>query len=188
MRALEARVAQAETNLEQSSTGAARELAQAELAETRALLSQALHRLAQTYIRAPADGRVSGLGIAPGQTLTARSAQPAMRLVDTDPATVVAWLTPERIGAIEPGATAEVAFDAIPGRVFAAEVAHIAPATDASTRTPLELRITDPGFDAAMVTGNAQAAMYGKQLPEAALLRRLLLRMGAWLDFVHPYG
>ncbi len=188
VRALEARVAQAEASLKQSDAGAARELAQAELAVTRTLLSQALYRLAQTYVRAPADGRVTGLDIAPGQTLAAQSAQPAMRLVAIDPATVVALMTPDRIALVEPGTAAEIAFDAIPGRVFTAEVTRVAPATDGSTRTPLQIRITDPAFDAGAMTGAAQAVIYGKQLPEIAILRKVLLRMAAWIDFVHPYA
>ncbi len=190
VRALEARVEQARSSLQQASNGADRNLAQSRLGELQAQLAQALYRLGQTSVRAPADGRVVHLGIVTGQWQEAAAALPALRLVDADPAAVVAWIAPNRIVAVEPGAPAEVAFDAIPGRVFAAEVARVSSAADASAgpRVAVQLRITDPGFDASTPTGAAQAAVYGKRLPEIAIMRKLLLRMSSWIDFVHPYG
>ncbi len=193
VRTLEARVAQAEASLRQASAGTARDLAQARFAEAQAQLSSALYRLGQTSVRAPVDGRIVDLGIAAGQTLSAQAAQPALYLVEADSTIIVARIAPARIAAVEPGAPAEIAFDALPGRVFAAEVARILPANEtpadaASARIAVQLRITDPGFDASAQTGKAQAAVYGKRLPEIAILRKLLLRMSSWIDFVHTYA
>lgn len=193
VRTLEARVAQAEAGLRQASAGTARDLAQARLAEAQAQLSAALYRLGQTSVRAPVDGRIVDLVIAPGQTLTAQSARPALYLVEADANTVVARVAPAGLAAVEPGASAEVSFDAIPGRVFAAEVSRISPASGisagaASAGIALQLRITDPDFVASPTSGAAQVAIYGKELPEIAVLRKVLLRMSSWIDFVHPYG
>ena len=188
VRALESRVAQAQASLKQASTDADRELAQARLGENQARLSRALYRLGLTGVRAPADGRVTGLGIVPGQSVATDSAPVAMRLVDVDATIVVARLATERIAGIAPGAPAEVAFDAIPGRVFAAELTRVAPPAEAGAPAALQLRIVDPGFDPATPVGAAQAALYGPRLPGASVVRKLLLRMAAWIDFVHPYG
>ncbi len=190
VQALEASVEQARSSLQQAPAGAARDLAQARLSELQAQLAHSLYRLGQTSVRAPADGRVVNLGIVTGHFFDAAPAQPVLHLVDADPTAVVAWIAPNRVAAVEPGAPAEVAFDAIPGRVFAAEVARVSSAADASAgpRVAVQLRITDPGFDASTPTGAAQAAVYGKRLPEIAIMRKLLLRMSSWIDFVHPYG
>ncbi len=190
VRALEARVEQARSRLQQAPAGAARDLAQARLSEFQALLAQALYRIGQTSVRAPAGGRIVDLGITPGQFLEAAPAQPALHLIKSDPTAVVAWIARNRVAAVEPGAPAEVAFDAIPGRVFAAEVAGVSPAANAlaDARVAVELRITDPGFDASAQTGAAQAAVYGKRLLEIAIMRKLLLRMSSWIDFVFPYA
>ena len=193
VQALEARVEQARSNLRQASAGSTRDLAQSRLTELQAQLAQALYRLGQTSVRAPADGRVVDLGIVTGQFLQVAPAQPALQLVEIDPTAVVAWIARNRAASVEPGAPAEVAFDAIPGRVFAAEVAGVSSAADtsadaASARIAVRLRITDPGFDASTPADAAQAVVYGKQLPEIAILRKLLLRMSSWIDFVHPYA
>lgn len=189
VQALEARVEQARSGLEKAPGGDARGLAQARLAEAQAQLAQALYRLGQTSVRAPFAGRVVDLGVAPGQTLGAATAQPVMRLVDVDTARVVARLRPNQLTRIETGAPAEIAFDSLPGRVFTAEVVRIAPMSDTrASDAAVQLLITDPGFDPAAPVGAAQAAIYGAHMPEIALLRKVLLRMSAWIDFVYPYG
>ncbi len=189
VQSLETRVAQAQAGLAQVSAGAARELAQAQLAATRAELALARYRLEQTRVRAPADGRIVALATAPGQMIGAMSERPAMRLVDADPSRIVAALPPHRLGSIRPGLPAEIAFEAIPGRVFAAEVAQLVPAPESaiasdSDRVAVQLRIIDPDFDPTTTTGDAQAAIYGPQLSEVAILRKILLRMSAWLAYV----
>ncbi len=191
VRAFEARVEQAQSALQLAPAGAARDLAQARLAELQAGLSKALYRLGQTSVRAPADGRIADLGIASEQVLGATPTDPAMRLVGTDPTRVVAWLRQNQLTRIDPGAPAEIAFDTIPGRIFSAEVVYVSPTPAASAdsaQAAVQLRITDPGFDPLAPIGTAQVAIYGTGLPEIALLRKLLLRMSAWIDYVYPYA
>lgn len=191
VQALEARVAQARSSLENASAGASRDLAQSRLSELQAQLANALYRLGQTSVRAPAAGRIVDLGIVMGQTLV--PAQTAMRVVDVDPARVVARLRRNQLARIEPGAPAEIAFDSLPGRVFEAEVVRVAALTgtsanDARPGATVQLRITDPRFDPTAPVDTAQAAIFGTRMPEAALLRKVLLRMSAWVDFVFPVG
>lgn len=120
-------------------------------------------------------------------------------------AAVVAWFNQNSRVRLDDGAVAEVSFDSIPGRVFSARVRGVLPQAadrqapagyaDASTaagqrRIPVLIDITDPRFriyNAGLAgASDAQAAVYGDNLQQLALLRKTLLRMSAWLNYLSP--
>ena len=126
-------------------------------------------------------------------------------VVATGEAAVVAWFNQNSHVRLGEGAVAEVSFDSIPGRVFSARVRGVLPRAgdwqapagyaDASTaagqrRIPVLIDITDPRFQVynAELAGasHAQAAVYGENLQQLALLRKTLLRMSAWLNYLSP--
>ena len=120
-------------------------------------------------------------------------------------AVVVAWFNQNNRLRLGDGAAAEVSFDSIPGRVFSARVRGVLPQAgdqralaaypDASTAAgqrgiPVLIDITDPRFRVynAELAGvsPAQAVVYGENLQQLALLRKTLLRMSAWLNYLSP--
>ena len=120
-------------------------------------------------------------------------------------ASLVAWFNPNNRFRVGDGATAEVTFASIPGKVFSARVRGVlptpgqaparahrvdAPATASRAAIPVLLTITDPRFrpyrEAMPGVAHAQAAVYGENLQQLALLRQTLLRMSAWLNYLSP--
>ena len=98
-----------------------------------------------------------------------------------------------------------MSFDSIPGRVFSARVRGVLPQAgvqralasypDASVAAgqrgiPVLIDITDPRFrvyNAELAGASpAQTAVYGENLQQLALLRKTLLRMSAWLNYLSP--
>lgn len=113
---------------------------------------------------------------------------------------LVAWFRLNQQGRLQDGSTAEVTFDAIPGEVFSAEVRSVlasadlqqglpgAPAETApAALLPVLLAVTDERYALyhGSLAGNAaQAAVYGEDLPQLAVVRKTLLRMAAWMNYL----
>jgi multidrug resistance efflux pump len=104
---------------------------------------------------------------------------------------------------LQPGAEAEIAFDAIPGRVFQGRVDVLVDAVSqgqlqASTallnpedrsKTPglalVRIDIADGLPPYQLPAGaTAQVAVYSDHWPKVAVIRRILLRMKSWLNYV----
>ncbi len=106
------------------------------------------------------------------------------------------------------GNEAEVAFDAIPGVIFKGEVDHILPVIAEGQLQPsgtlmsfsreqfpgreaVVINITDPAFDeyrGKLPVGlYGQAAVYTHHAHHLAMMRRILLRMAGWMNYVFPF-
>jgi multidrug resistance efflux pump len=79
--------------------------------------------LIRSTVRAPSDGLITNLQLSVGQFAQAGAAM--MTFIDTRSVWVVAELRERSLENIQPGDAAEVAFDVLPGRVFAAKVQSI---------------------------------------------------------------
>jgi multidrug resistance efflux pump len=79
--------------------------------------------LIRSTVRAPSDGLITNLQLSVGQFAQAGAAM--MTFIDTRSVSVVAELRERSLENIKPGDAAEVAFDVLPGRVFAAKVESI---------------------------------------------------------------
>jgi hypothetical protein len=125
--------------------------------------------------------------------------------VTTDEPNVVAWFSQSSRFRIMDGAAAEVTFDSIPGKVFTARVrgvlptrgghqeqavASAAPTAADQSEIPVQIDITDPRFRIYKAdlpgVAHARAAIYGDNLQQLAVLRKTLLRMSAWLNYLSP--
>jgi hypothetical protein len=103
-----------------------------------------------------------------------------------------------------------VAFDGLPGKVFSASVLEVLPAMsegqvpasgtllDGSTlknrmpgRVAVKLKIEDPEFEPYIrqVPGGAygQAAIYSDHMRHVAIMRKVLLRMASWMNYIFPF-
>jgi multidrug resistance efflux pump len=79
--------------------------------------------LLRSTVRAPSDGLITNLQLSVGHF--AQAGAPVMTFIDTRSIWVVAELREKSLENVRPGAGAEVAFDVLPGRVFAARVESI---------------------------------------------------------------
>ena len=194
--AAQARLA-AESNLDGVNTTVAR---------LRAEVQQAQYDLDQATVKAPTDGYVTQLFLHPGMMAVPLPLRPVMVFVHADERILVAAFQQNALQRIGVDDIAEVAFDAIPGRVFRGKVASLVDVVSQGQLQPTgellnpesragagralaNIRITDDmsGFN---LPGGAvaQVAIYSDHWHELALLRKILLRMKSWQNYIFLEG
>lgn len=159
-------------------------------------------QLEQTTVRAPADGYVTQLTLRPGQMTTSLPLAPVMVFVHQERPALVASFPQNVIADLVPGLEAELAFKAYPGRVFQATLSHVLPATaEGQISASGQLRTATPGsapgripvvfeygadVEALGLPGGAQAtvAIYTEHLHVLAFLRKIVLRIKSWENYI----
>ncbi len=122
---------------------------------------------------------------------------------------LVAWFHQNSLLRLNHGSAAEVTFDGIPGKVFSGKVQMVLPtqgedlawvqdiifdppAAAGQPRIPVLINITDPRYAryVSQVPGgsHARTAIYGEQFHQLALIRKTLLRMSAWMNYLSLYS
>ena len=214
--ALKARVSAAEEEFKRTeklfkaNAGSKRDydLAAGNLQDQQAQLVEAEYNLSETTVRAPTAGYATQVMLRPGMRAANLPLRPVMVFVSSEGHYLVAWFRQNSLLRLKPGYQAEVAFDGIPGTVFSGEIETVVPAlaegqVQASGnligigsaprpgRVPVVIAITDPRFEeyAAQVPGGsyAQAAVYSEHLHHVAIMRKILLRMSAWMNYLFPF-
>ncbi len=173
-------------------------------------LNDAEFKLAETSVRAFSEGYVTQVFVQPGQLVAPLQFKPAMVFVESETFRVIGWYRQNSLLRLKVGYEAEIAFDGLPGEVFAAEVVKVLPVMGEgemqasgqlykindvnnvqSGRVPVVLKITDPEFEqyADLVPGGAygQSAIYSEHAHHVAVLRKILLRMASWLNYLFPF-
>lgn len=163
-------------------------------------LSNARYDLDQTTVTAPTAGHVTQLFVRPGMMA---GTSPTMIFIHKDEQLFAAAFPQTAVQRLLPGEKAEIAFDAIPGRVFPGKVRLLADAVpqgqlqaSAALLNP-EDRGNTPGLALAVIDlegdvsayqlpagATAQVAVYSEHLAAVAIIRRMLLRMKSWLNYV----
>ena len=92
-----------------------------------AKLADAKYNLEQTVVKATTDGFVFQLFIHPGLYVVSTPLRPAMVFIQADSTIYIAWFRQNNLLRLEVGNRAEVAFDGMPGQIFAAEVVNYIP-------------------------------------------------------------
>lgn len=163
-------------------------------------LRDAQYDLDQTIVAAPTDGYVTQLFLRPG--MMAVSA-PAMVFIHSEDKVFAAAFPQTVVQRLRSGAEAEIAFDAMPGRVFHGKVEALIDAVSQgqlqATGTLLnpEDRAKSPGMALVNIAiaddlstyqlpagATAQVAVYSDHWAPVAAIRRILLRMKSWLNYV----
>jgi multidrug resistance efflux pump len=178
------------------------------VARVRAELGDAQYDLDQTTVRAPAAGFVTQVSLRPGMYVVPAPLRPVMVFVNTgerDKALGAAFQqnTLQRVSA---GDEAEIAFDAVPGRVFKGKVRQVLDAIAAG-----QVQATGALMDFGAPTGGGRAVaeidilddMSGYQIPLGAaavvaiytehwhhlsVMRKILLRMQSWRNYIYLEG
>jgi multidrug resistance efflux pump len=178
-----------------------------DVARLQAELADAEFDLEQTMTRAPTRGFVTQMALRPGMYVIPAPLRPVMVFVHTDDGDhgLGAAFQQNAIQRVRAGDEAEVAFDAVPGRVFKGEVRVVLDAI-AAGQVQATGTLTDFGAQAngrAMafidikddisayqipLGAAAQVAVYTEYWHHLSLLRKILLRMRSWQNFVFLEG
>jgi multidrug resistance efflux pump len=176
------------------------------VARLRADLRDAEYNLQLTTVTAPGPGFVTQLALRPGMYMVPAPFRPAMVFVHHDDRTLAAGFQQNALQRVRPGDEAEVAFDAVPGRVFKGKVARV---LDAIATGQLQAAGTLQDMGEAPQGGRAvatidlhddvssynipggaaaQVAVYTPFAHHFAIIRRILLRMRSWQNYVFLEG
>ena len=178
------------------------------VARLTAELADAQYELDQTVTLAPSKGFVTQLGLRPGMYVVPQPLRPVMVFVNTEKRDKImaAAFQQNSLQRVKAGDEAEVAFDAVPGRVFKGKVRNVTDAIAAGQLQPTGM-LVDPGaipsggralanIDIEEDLSNyqiplgsaAQVAIYTEHWEHLSLLRKILLRMRSWENYVFLEG
>ncbi len=175
-----------------------------DVARRRAELRLAEYQLEQSVVRAPADGIVTQLALRPGSAVRTLPLRPAMVFIPIDRRRFAASFWQNSLRRLEPGYEAEVILDAVPGHVFKGTVSSILPAmSEGEVQSQGALvsaeMLSQPGRAIAVIEleedlddyglplgVQGQAAIYSEHFHMVAIIRRILIRMMAWMKYVYP--
>lgn len=167
-------------------------------------LADAQFNLDQTTVRAPTGGFVTELALRPGVYVVPIPLRPAMIFVNDSQKdrTLAAAFQQNALQRVRAGDEAEILFKGIPGRVFKAKVRLLIDAVAAgqlqttgtlvsvggpptSDRALALLDIVDDISNYQVPLGSVgEAAIYTDHFHELSLLRKILLRMRSWQNYV----
>lgn len=183
------------------------DLTKAQSENLSAQLTDAKYNLERTVVRAQSDGYVTQMLVFPGLYVVPMPLRPAMVFVQKESFTYIGWYRQNSTLRLEVGFEAEMAFDAIPGKVFSGKVVQILPVlaegevqangtliTHRNTtpgRVPVAIEITDPRFDQYrfILPGGSygQSAIYSDHFTHVSIMRKILLRMSSWMSYFFPF-
>ncbi|HEX4502959.1 MAG TPA: HlyD family secretion protein [Scandinavium sp.] len=199
--AAKAQVEQAKNNLNSVVNGQ-----NTKVASLLAQLRKAEFKLENTVVRAPSTGYVSNVGLRDGTMSTALGLAPVMTFVPVDAdsqRTYVAAFRQNSVQRLKPGYKAELLFPSIPGTVFSGEVVEVLPAIGESQfqgqgrllttadvasqgRVLVRVKANDPRLDDYQLPQGTQVeiAVYSGHFKELSLIRKILIRMTSWENYV----
>ncbi|MES0812854.1 efflux RND transporter periplasmic adaptor subunit [Roseibium sp. SCPC15] len=206
--AAEAQVAEGEANLKKAQLAADATLdgVNAQVAAAQAQVDQAQYYLDQTTIHAPEDGMIVSQQARPGLVVGGfRVGAIAAFVADANPY-FLATFYQEHLKFVEPGQPVEVALDFYPGQIFTGKVKSIWEGTGQgqikpSGRVPDFLFMSPQGRFAVEIVldddpalkrypggAHGAAAIYtGGGGSWVAVLRRINMRLYAWINFIVPF-
>ena len=178
------------------------------VAKLRADLADAEFDLEQTTTRAAGPGFVTQVSLRPGMYAIPAQLRTSMFFVNTGPQDreLGAAFQQNSLQRVKAGDDAEVAFDAVPGRVFKGKLRTVVDAIstgqlgttvgliEPETRTTAGravaiIDVSDEMRDYQIPLGaTAQVAIYTEHWHHLSLLRKVLLRMRSWQNYVFLEG
>jgi len=174
-----------------------------DVARLQAELEQARYDLERTVVRAPTSGYVSQLILRPGMMAASLPLRPVMVFVHDEQAPMLAAFRQNSALRLRAGYEAEIVYPSIPGRVFHGTVSQVLPNLaegqlqssgnllgtnifQSVGRVPVEIEITDDMSEFQLPTGSrAQVAVYSDHFHHVAIMRRILLRMSSWQNYLY---
>lgn len=202
----QADAARAEAERAALDASAAIEGVNTDVARLTAELDTARYELEQTVVRAPTDGVVSQLFLRPGMYVVPMPLRPVMVFLHDEPPRFAAAFLQNSSQRLIEGSAAEVILPAVPGRFFRAKVASAGAYVPqgqlqaAGTlidpgqirgdgRVIVEIEILDDLTPFHIVPGSiGSVAIYTHHLHHLGVMRKVLLRMQSWMNFLFGEG
>ncbi|HLG48395.1 MAG TPA: efflux RND transporter periplasmic adaptor subunit [Reyranella sp.] len=177
---------------------------QASVDQLKAQLAGAQWNLDKTVVRAPADGYVTNLALRKGARVGNLPLSPVMAFIDTSETFVGVEVKQIDTRYIAPGQPVEVTFKFLPGRIYSGKVVSVLQALSigqvqtsgsAATTRPLQpapfavrVKLDDDRFAATLPAGSVgDAAIFTEHVQAAHIIRKVLLRQVAILNYVVPF-
>jgi multidrug resistance efflux pump len=176
-------------------------MSEAQVDTTRAQLETARWELSQTTVIAPGNGTMVNVMLRPGFFVAGMPFNEVMTFVDEE-YQIFALFGQNELHQVEPGNHAEITLDTYPGRVIKAHVDSVIWAqgqgqVEASGDLPRTTFVPPPGrFPVKLVVGDhdrsvflaagarGSAALYTEHLSLVHVVRKVLLRVASYLDYV----
>lgn len=177
-----------------------------DVARIQADLDTARYDLEQTVVRAPTDGSVVQMFLRPGMYVVPMPLRPVMVFLHAEDTTFAAAFLQNSSQRIIEGADAEVILPSVPGRFFKAKVARASAYIPQGQLQPSGM-LVDPG----QIKGDGRiivelelgediqefnippgsvgsAAIYTEHMHHLSIMRKVLLRMKSWMNFLFSDG
>jgi multidrug resistance efflux pump len=176
------------------------------VARLQAELSDAEFNLEQTATKAPGPGYVTQMALRPGMYVIPAPLRPVMVFVHKDDQELAAGFQQNALQRVRAGDEAEIAFDGLPGQILKGKVKYVLDAIATGQfqatgvlqdmgadvpggRAVAIIDITDDTSSYNLPGGSAaQVALYTPYAHHFAIIRRILLRMRSWENYVFLEG
>ncbi|WP_153447835.1 HlyD family secretion protein [Vibrio algicola] len=174
-----------------------------DVAEAQARLDKAEFDLDQTTVRAPTTGYVTQLALHPGMMAVPLPLKPMLTFVNKQDRYFVGAFRQNSLQRLSVGDDAELLFRSIPGRVFKAKLVQVIPAIaegqiqasgsllgtstlNTQGRTMVLFKVTDDLSSYNLPLGvNAEIAVYTEHFHHVAVMRKVLIRMKSWQNYIY---
>jgi multidrug resistance efflux pump len=177
---------------------------QAEFDQLNAQVAGAQWNLDKTVVRAPADGYVTNLALRKGARVGNLPLAPVMAFIDTSETIIGVEIPQVAARYIEAGQPVELTFKFMPGTIVTGRVesilqaiatGQVQPSGTAATPTavhavPFVVRVAldDAEFARQLPAGAVgEAAIFTEHVKAARVIRRVLLRQIAILNYINPF-
>ncbi len=177
---------------------------QSEVDQLKGQLEAAQWNLDKTTVLAPADGYVTNLALRKGARVANLPLSPVMAFIDTSNTIIGVEINQIDARYVEPGQEVELTFKFAPGRIFSGKVEGVLQAvatgqtqTSGTAVMPkgieavpfvVRVKLDDAEFVGKLPAGSAgTAAIYTEHLKPTHIIRRVLLRQIAILNYVNPF-
>jgi RND family efflux transporter MFP subunit len=177
---------------------------QSEVDQLSGQLEGAQWNLDKTVVRAPADGYVTNLALRKGARVGNLPLSPAMAFIDTSDTIIGVEIDQIDARYVAPGQEVEVTFKFVPGHVYAGKVESILQAiasgqtqTSGTAVAPkaieaapfvVRVRLDDKALSERLPAGaTGTAAIYTEHIKISHIIRRVLLRQVAILNYINPF-
>ncbi|MCK3656973.1 hypothetical protein A4G19_15025 [Pasteurellaceae bacterium Macca] len=173
------------------------------VAQAQANLKQAQFDLDSTVMTAPTDGFISQNFLKEGMKATTLALRPVMTFTHVQDKLFMAAFRQNSLLRLQVGNEAELAFPSIPGKVFQAKVVDILPTIgkhevqpngslytkrfiDENAMPLVLLKITSDMSEYDLPYGTtAEVAIYTEHAHHLAMMRKILLRMNSWKNYLY---
>ncbi|PSW10806.1 hypothetical protein C9J01_17560 [Photobacterium rosenbergii] len=172
------------------------------IAKVRAQLIQAQFNLEETVVHAPTAGYVTQVTLRPGMMAVPLPLKPVMTFVHQEEQFFIGAFRQNSLLRLRPGFKADFIFRALPGKTFQGEVVEVLPAIGESQiqaagvlygsdlllrqgRPLVKLKITDDLSEYNLPQGaNVEIAVYSDSFEHVSVMRKVLIRMKSWQNYL----